>query len=89
MRSENLRQTPPLNPKAAMPSKPRLKLSGICYEKIASAREGSPLCESPQSGKRGAPLRIFLAAKLYLVMSALGDRREVEKGRGDPHPYGL
>src|SRR6267378_6669277 len=86
MRSGNRRETPPLNPKAAMPSKPRQKFSEIRCEKIASAREGSPLCGSPQSGKRGAPLRIFLAARLYLVTSALGDRREVERGRGGPPP---
>ena len=72
MRSGNRRQTPAPKPEAATPGKPRQKLSEIRCEKIASAREGSPLCGSPQSGKRGAPLRIFLAAKLYLVTSARG-----------------
>src|SRR5258707_7562167 len=70
MRSGNRRQTPLSNPTAAMPSKPPQKFSEIRCEKIASPREVSPLCGSPQSGKRGAPLRIFLAAKLYLVTSA-------------------
>src|SRR5258708_35677685 len=72
-RSGNRRETPLSNPTAATPGKPHRKLSEIRCGKIASAREGSPLCGSPQSGKRGAPLRIFLAAKLYLVMSALGE----------------
>src|SRR6267378_4623290 len=86
MRSGNRRQTPASKPEAATPGKPRQKFSGIRCEKIASPRAVSPLCGSPQSGKRGAPLRIFLAAKLYLVMSGLGDRLEVERGRGGPSP---